>query len=307
MSRVKKNTKVIQAKNQNISVLSQQIQPIISTQPQQNISQKQENVLFFIENNEIKPSQVNSVRQQILKAQDKDLLYIVLNTVGGDVHSTVKIIKLFQSNFKKIVVLVPEYAYSSGTVMCLGCDEIYMATEATLGPLDYPMEHPIDGCTISSLDITNTITNLASICSSIGMNTFDELRNNKNVDLRLSKKQAAELAFKTASNIISPIVEKIDPFNLQKGFREAKIGLYYAIDMLMSKTMKGNFKQALKTSQSLVNDYPSHGYGIFRDEAKNTLKLSVFNLEDSTVWDKIRPVYEKTILSYNSFIEFKLI
>jgi len=202
---------------------------------------------------------------------------------------------------------VPEFAYSSGTVMCLGCDEIHMAVEATLGPLDLPMEHPVDGCSISSLDVTQTMTNLASICNVIGMKTFNELRSNENTEMRLGKKEAAEIAFKTASNIIVPIVEKIDPFNLQKGFREQKVGLYYAIDMLVSKTMAKNYRQAVDTSMALVNNFPSHSYGIFRDEARNTLRLKVLNLEDNLVWEKIEPIYTKITSSYTSRVEFQLI
>lgn len=105
--------------------------------------------------------------------------------------------------------------------------------------------------------------------------------------MKLSKYEAAKLALDTATQIVAPIVQKIDPYNLQRGFREAKIGLYYAIDMLVERMMTKKIRQAIETSKSLVDNYPSHGYGIFFEEAKYALKLTVYPLESLPEWSKI--------------------
>lgn len=239
-------------------------------------------VLYFIECSEggILPKHVDEIEAKLDKSSG-DLLYLVLHTFGGDIYSAVRIMRILQYKFKEIKVIVPDFVYSSGTIMSLGGDEIHMAVDASIGPLDKPLEHPTDGSDISSLDMTQALTNLASTSTSIANSIYFKLRKG---NMKLSKAQATKLAFETATKIITPIVDKIDPYNLQQGFRQAQIGLSYAIDMLLTKMMAVNVKEAMDTSRKLVNDYPSHDYGIYRDEAKFWLMLKIHNLEDLPEW-----------------------
>lgn len=245
------------------------------------------NVLYFIECSDdgIVQSQVETIESK-LGTNTGDLLYLVLHTYGGDIYSAVKIMRILQHKFKQIKIIIPDFVYSSGTIMALGGDEIHMAVDASIGPLDKPLENPSDGSDISSLDITQALSNLASTTKSIANTFYKDLRNpERDPDgIKLSKLDAAKLAFDTATKIISPIVDKIDPYNLQSGFRQAQIGFNYAVDMLYSRMMKSNITQAVRTSYRLVNDYPSHGYGIYRDEAISRLKLNVQNLEGLPEW-----------------------
>lgn len=267
----------------------------------------QSNVLFFIVCDEpgITPAQVDIVESKLQNVSG-DKLFLVIHTYGGDVYSAVRIMRIIQSKFKKIAIILPDYAYSSGTIMSLGGDEIHMAVDATLGPLDKPLEHPSDGSPISSLDVTQTLTNLASICSSTAAEINAQLRSSGS-DLRLSKNEAAKLAYDTAVKLVIPIIDKIDPYNLQRGFREAKIGFYYAIDMLMSRMMQSNIRQAVDTAHKLVNDFPSHGYGIFRDEAQSTLKLNIHHLESLPEWATIEPKFKELKSKYTKFIDFSVL
>lgn len=264
------------------------------------------NVLYFIECSDggIAPSLVDAIENK-LDGVSGDLLYLVIHTYGGDVYSAVKIMRILQHKFKEIRIIIPDFVYSSGTIMSLGGDKIYMAVDASIGPLDKPLEHPNDGSDISSLDITQALTNLASTTKSIG-NTFYKNFRSSDGDpegIKLSKHHAAQLAFETATKIINPIVEKIDPYNLQRGFRQAEIGFNYAADMLNSRMMKTSFRQSLLTSYKLVNDYPSHGYGIYRDEVKSVLKLTVENLEDLVEWSTFEPKF-KDLKRWKQKIEY---
>lgn len=236
---------------------------------------------------------VSKVETELANIQQGKEIFLVIHTFGGDVYSSVRIIRIIQQKFLNIKAIIPDYAFSSGTIMSLGADEIHMDCDAMLGPLDLPMEHPHDGSEISSLDITNTLNNIASICTSVGMQMYSKLRNNNDRGLKMGKEKAASIAFDSATKIVQPIVQQIDPFILQRGFRETRIGLYYAIDLLYSRMMSGNFPQAMKTSSSLVNDYPSHGYGIFRDEARDTLSLKVLDLEKLSEWTTVKPIFDK--------------
>jgi len=284
-----------------VSQNTQPTQPTITNPPPSN------NVLFFVQNikDGIEPNDVLRVEKQLNQIFAYNKLYLILYTAGGDVYSAVRIMKLLQDKFTEINVLIPDYAYSSGTIMSLASDKIFMGVNASLGPLDKPTEHFKDGSDMSSLDITKTLTNITSICTSMGISIYSQLR--KENSLRLGKETASKIAFDTASKLVCPIIEQIDPFNLQRGFREATIGRDYAYNMLCTRMMKDNPNQAIKTSNSLVNDYPSHGFCIFREELKDVLKLNVAKLEDLPEWKIIKPRYDILKDDYSRYIKIEQI
>lgn len=262
--------------------------PQISTQNNPQVQQPTQplNILYFVDLSKdgIDETDVENVKSEITSLNNP-ILYLVIHTNGGDLYSSVRIIRLLQRKYSTLKILIPEKAFSAGTVMALGGNEIYMDQDSMLGPLDLPIEHPKDGSSISSLDITKVLSNIAVICSSTGMYLYRELR--KDPKTRLGKKQAADIAFKTSNKILEPILSQIDPYILQRGYREQDIGYLYAYELLTSRLMANNSIQARLTCDALVNDYPSHGYGIFRDEANNKLKLNVKNLENLPEWTKI--------------------
>ncbi|EKD94411.1 MAG: SppA protein [uncultured bacterium] len=256
-------------------------------------SQITNHVLYFIEQSKLGITEycLQQIETQLLNISGESV-FLVIHTLGGDIYTAVRIVLILRDKFKKIKVLIPEYAYSSGTIISLGGHEIYMDKDAMLGPLDKPMEHPTDGSEISSLDITKTLPNISSTGLSMAMSIYKKLRNNDDKDLRIGKIEAAKIAFKTTTEIITSITSKIDPYHLQKGYRETQIARNYALDLLSSGMMKDDFYLAIETSNSLVNNYPSHGYGIFRKEAKDVLKLNIMNLEDLPEWSKIKPEFD---------------
>lgn len=268
------------------NVATQQITAAQTNQPNKKIK-----VLFFsVCKTSISDKYLTQVKNQVT-GKDDSLLFLVIHTYGGDAYSAVRIVRILQKTFKKISVIIPDMAISAGTLMSLGGDEIWMDQESRLGPLDLPIEHPSDGSRISSLDVTNTLSNIASFYTSTSLNLFNKISN----DIGLKKSEAAKLAFESALGIIEPVTRQIDPYHLQKSFREIKIAYFYAIDLLSSRMMKGDFAQAVKTSRSLVNDFPAHEYAIFRDEAKDSLKLNISHIENLQEWGMIKPEFDKLI------------
>lgn len=216
-------------RNTTMPTTQPQIQQITPQQTQQGANQAsiasvKNEVIFFIDKTKsgINYNCIDKVEKELGGLQNKNDVFLIIHTYGGDVYSAVRIMRIIQQKFKKIRVIIPDFAYSSGTIMSLGSDEIFMDCDAMLGPLDLPMEHPHDGSQISSLDITNTLNNIASICTSVAMKMYSELREDDNKDLKMGKEKAAEIAFDTSTKIIRPIVDKIDPFILPKAVEKKK-------------------------------------------------------------------------------------
>lgn len=218
-------------------------------------------------------------------------LFLVIQTNGGDPFSAVRIMRILQEKYEKILTIVPSHAMSAGTLMALGTDEIYMQHKSMLGPLDLPMEHPTDGSRISALDINNTITAIAGLADSIASDRYKFLRGKK-----LGKNEAANLAFESATKLVEPVLQKIDPYHLQKSVRELKIGWWYAYDLLTSRMMATNSTRAWDTAKKLVNFFPAHEYGIFASDAKDLLRLNVKDLEKLPEWKTIKPRYDEISL-----------
>jgi hypothetical protein len=89
------------------------------------------------------------VRQEIgdLHAQEDDRLSrlsVLLKTGGGHVEVVERIYGVFRQHYSTVSFIVPDYAYSAGTVLVLSGDEIYMDYYSILGPID-PQIRSVDG------------------------------------------------------------------------------------------------------------------------------------------------------------------
>lgn len=66
----------------------------------------------------------------------RDQLVVVLETNGGSVEVVERISDVFRHHFSTVVFVIPNFAYSAGTVLCLSGDDIYMDYYSVLGPID---------------------------------------------------------------------------------------------------------------------------------------------------------------------------
>lgn len=73
-----------------------------------------------------------------LKAEPdtKETLFIVLNTPGGSAETVERLVKITRHHYKEVNFIVPDSAYSAGTIFCLSGDKIYMDYSSSLGPID---------------------------------------------------------------------------------------------------------------------------------------------------------------------------
>ena len=61
---------------------------------------------------------------------------LILHTPGGLLLASEQIARALQKHTAKVTVFVPHYAMSGGTVVALAANEIVMADNAVLGPVD---------------------------------------------------------------------------------------------------------------------------------------------------------------------------
>lgn len=88
---------------------------------------------------EIHPNFANFFAQavhELKNSSKRDLLVIVLQTLGGSAEVTEKMVDIVRYHYKEVYFVVPHYAMSAGTIFCMSGDKIYMDFQSSLGPID---------------------------------------------------------------------------------------------------------------------------------------------------------------------------
>jgi hypothetical protein len=76
--------------------------------------------------------------KQLKKTKDK--LTVFVETNGGYVETVERIVSVFRNHYATVEFIVPNYAYSAGTILVLSGDELYMDYYSVLGPIDPQLE-----------------------------------------------------------------------------------------------------------------------------------------------------------------------
>jgi len=79
-----------------------------------------------------------------LRAERRNRLLVLVETVGGSIAPVERIVKVFRRYYDDVEFLVPDMAMSAGTVLVLSGDKIYMDYFSVLGPID-PQVRNVNG------------------------------------------------------------------------------------------------------------------------------------------------------------------
>jgi hypothetical protein len=67
-------------------------------------------------------------------------LVVMLTTGGGDIEVVHRMVDTIRSHYKVVDFVIPDYAYSAGTVFAMSGDNIHMDYYSRLGPIDPQVE-----------------------------------------------------------------------------------------------------------------------------------------------------------------------
>ena len=81
----------------------------------------------------------------ILDTPKGDPLDIMLTTTGGDGEVALRMASIYRAEREDVRIIVPDMAYSSGTILALAADKIVMSSSSTLGPIDPQILLPEQG------------------------------------------------------------------------------------------------------------------------------------------------------------------
>src|SRR5665213_3094535 len=114
------------------------IKEVLTERVQKLETQFNSDVVFYY--GEIHPSLVKMFRNFIedLTAQTgrKDTLTMFLNTPGGSAETVEKMVDIMRFHYNNVHFVVPDFAMSAGTILCMSGNKIYMDYSSSLGPID---------------------------------------------------------------------------------------------------------------------------------------------------------------------------
>ncbi|GBU21733.1 hypothetical protein R80B4_01633 [Fibrobacteres bacterium R8-0-B4] len=91
--------------------------------------------------------------------EKKDKIAIILTTTGGSLLSVERMVNIVRHNYKEVDFIIPDYAYSAGTIFCMSGDNIFMDYYSVLGPID-PQVKNKDGKWVPALGYLDKIKEL---------------------------------------------------------------------------------------------------------------------------------------------------
>lgn len=221
-----------------------------------------------------------------------DSIYIFLTTPGGSLTPVQRMVDIFRHFYDEVNFIVPDYAYSAGTIWCMSGDNIYMNYYSTLGPID-PQVPNKEGHLVAALGYLDKINELLDKAkrNELTQAEFLILKDFDLAELR-SYEQAKELA--------------IDM--LKKWLTTYKFKDWTIHSDGSAVTQEEKEQRALEIASKLSdnNVWKSHGRPIGIQVLKNDLHLEIVDFEKDSELNEIINEYYDSVSEYIKNHNFKL-
>lgn len=102
---------------------------------------------------------VLNIVEDLKKENKSEKLFVILTTTGGSAIAVERYVNIVRKHYSEINFIVPDYAYSSGTIFCMSGDNIYMDYFSVLGPID-PQVQNKEGKWVAALGYLDKVNEL---------------------------------------------------------------------------------------------------------------------------------------------------
>lgn len=211
-------------------------------------------------------------------------LTIFLTSTGGSALAVERFVNIIRSLYDEIYFVVPDYAYSAGTIFCMSGDKIFMDYFSVLGPID-PQVQNKDGKWVPALGYLDKINELIEKAQNNTL-TNAEFLILKDFDLAELRgyEQARELTF----SLLKKWLVKYK-FKNWKNHRTNKEKLGKKVTMSEKKERAQEIAKKLSDN----NLWKSHSRPINIETLKSELRLEIEDYSNETeLREDIRSYYD---------------
>ncbi|GIJ93725.1 MULTISPECIES: SDH family Clp fold serine proteinase [Capnocytophaga] len=206
-------------------------------------------------------------------------IYIILTTGGGSATTVERFVNILRYHYEEVNFIVPDYAYSAGTIFCMSGDNIYMDYFSVLGPID-PQVQSKDGKWVAALGYLDKVNELIEKARN-GVLTQPEFLILKDLDL-------AELReYEQAKNLTIDLLKK---WLVKYKFKNWTQKETSKTPVTEDDKIKRAEEIADKLSNS--NEWKSHGRPINIETLENHLNLKIVDYSGKKYRVLIREYYE---------------
>lgn len=229
---------------------------------------------------------VKDLIEQLAKDANKhESIYVFLTTPGGSLTPVQRMVDILRHFYNEVNFIVPDYAYSAGTIWCMSGDKIYMNYYSTLGPIDPQIQNK-DGNLVAALGYLDKINEMLEKAKNqtLTQAEFLILKDFDLAELR-SYEQAKELA-----------VDLLKKWLTKYKFKDWTIHS----DGSTPVTTKEKEARAEEIAEELSNNnkWKSHGRPIGIDILRNELKLKISDFCEDDELNQIIYDYYDSLSEY---------
>lgn len=207
----------------------------------------------------------------------RNKVYIFLTTGGGSAEITERLVNILRNKYNEVNFIIPNYAYSAGTIFCMSGDNIYMNYYSVLGPVD-PQVMNKDGRYVPALGYLDKVEELINLARN---NTISETEYLILKDFDLAELKAYEQARDLTVDLLKEWLVKYKLKNWNK--------------TTVEKTQRAEEIAKVLGDYSL---WKSHGRPLDINVLRDKVKLKI---EDFGADDVLNPLVNEY---YEHFIDF---
>jgi len=224
----------------------------------------------------------------------KRKLTVVLETEGGYIEVVQRIAQTFRRFYRTVEFLVPNYAYSAGTVLVMCGDAIHMDYFSVLGPIDPQL--PKDDRMVPALGYLEQYKRLIEK-SGRGELTTAELA------YLINRFDPAELyMYEQARELsISLLKEWLVKYKF-KNWRKTNTR-----KLKVTKAMKAKRAEEIGNALNKIDKWNSHGRGIHMGILRRDLKLIIEDFGKNAELNSAVKDYHKLLLDYRSTVQHQYV
>lgn len=237
------------------------------------------------------PGTDDSVRDHLEKLKDGDddkackKLSVLLTTTGGQVAPVQRIVESIRFHYRDVAFIIPNHAYSAGTILSMSGDRIYMDYYSRLGPID-PQVPAKSGQLVPALGYLRQYQSLVAKAAD-GTISIAE------VQILLGMDQAELYMYDQA---VQQSVALLKQWLVQYKFKDWKVTKTRKEPVTEEMKQERAESIALKLSDS--DHWHSHGHGISRDVLRDDLKLEIDDLaKPSNLYSSVKQ-YDRLLADY---------
>lgn len=223
----------------------------------------------------------NSIEDRLKVGPKKNKLVFIVTTTGGYIEVVQRIVETTRKHYDLVDFIIPNHAYSAGTVLAMSGDAIYMDYYSRMGPIDPQVENP-DGVFVPALGYLEKYDELVKKAQDKTITTAEVQLLIKGFD------QAQLYGFEQAREMSITLLKKWLVAYKFKNWTKTKTR-----GKTVNKAMKTNRAALIARNLNNTKKWHIHGHGISMEVLEKEIKVLIDDFgKDEELSNKIRDYHD---------------